>query len=46
MRQSPALLRARAPYLVKNWLLGSAIFATAISICESYPPMFYGWFED
>ncbi|ORY08197.1 hypothetical protein BCR34DRAFT_488912, partial [Clohesyomyces aquaticus] len=32
MRAAPALLRARAQYLVKNTLTGAAICATAISI--------------
>ncbi|KAH7124164.1 hypothetical protein B0J11DRAFT_332394 [Dendryphion nanum] len=32
MRASPALLRARAPYLIKNTITGGAIVATAIGI--------------
>lgn len=33
-KQSPALIRARRPYLVKNMLVGGGIFAFAIGICE------------
>lgn len=33
MRQSPALLRARAPYLIKNTLTGFAICTLVIGIC-------------
>ncbi|KAF2013098.1 hypothetical protein BU24DRAFT_229860 [Aaosphaeria arxii CBS 175.79] len=36
MRASPALLRARAPYLIKNTITGTAIFATAIGIFDAY----------
>lgn len=32
-RQSAALIRARRPYLVKNILTGTAIFAFAIGVC-------------
>ncbi|EOD50028.1 hypothetical protein BKCO1_7100012 [Neofusicoccum parvum] len=31
-RQSPALIRARQPYLVKNILTGAAIFSFAIGV--------------
>ncbi|OCK80983.1 hypothetical protein K432DRAFT_404240 [Lepidopterella palustris CBS 459.81] len=31
-RQSPALIRARQPYLIKNALTGIAIFGFAISV--------------
>ncbi|KAK7191757.1 hypothetical protein PSPO01_02206 [Paraphaeosphaeria sporulosa] len=33
MRQSPALLRARAPYLIKNTITGFAICTMVIGIC-------------
>lgn len=33
MRASPALLRARAPYLVKNTITGAAVVTLVISIC-------------
>lgn len=33
MRQSPALLRARAPYLIKNTITGFAICTLVIGIC-------------
>ena len=33
MRASPALLRARAPYLVKNTITGFAICSLVIGIC-------------
>ncbi|TPX16567.1 uncharacterized protein E0L32_003861 [Thyridium curvatum] len=32
-RQSPALIRARRPYLVKNAVLGAGIAAFAIGVC-------------
>ncbi|KAJ2998097.1 hypothetical protein NUW58_g433 [Xylaria curta] len=32
-RQSPALIRARKPYLVKNAVVGSAVAAFAIGVC-------------
>ncbi|EKG22269.1 hypothetical protein MPH_00448 [Macrophomina phaseolina MS6] len=31
-RQSPALIRARQPYLVKNLVTGAAIFSFAIGV--------------
>lgn len=34
MRASPALLRARAPYLIKNTITGTAIVSLVIGICE------------
>jgi cytochrome c oxidase assembly factor 3 len=34
MRASPALLRARAPYIVKNAITGTAVCALVISICK------------
>ena len=34
MRASPALLRARAPYLLKNTITGFAICSLVIGICE------------
>lgn len=33
MRASPALLRTRAPYLVKNTITGAAICTLVIGIC-------------
>jgi hypothetical protein len=33
MRAQPALLRARAPYLIKNTITGFAIFGLVIGIC-------------
>jgi cytochrome c oxidase assembly factor 3 len=36
MRASPALLRTRAPYLVKNTITGAAICTLVIGICT--PP--------
>jgi cytochrome c oxidase assembly factor 3 len=33
MRASPALLRTRAPYLVKNTITGIAICSLVIGIC-------------
>lgn len=33
-RQSPALIRARRPYLVKNAVTGFAIMSFAIGVCE------------
>ena len=33
MRAQPALLRARAPYLVKNTITGAAICTLVIGIC-------------
>jgi cytochrome c oxidase assembly factor 3 len=33
MRASPALLRARAPYLIKNTITGFAICSLVIGIC-------------
>ena len=33
MRQSPALIRARRPYLVKNAVLGLGITAVAVGVC-------------
>lgn len=33
MRASPALLRARAPYLLKNTITGFAICSLVIGIC-------------
>jgi cytochrome c oxidase assembly factor 3 len=33
MRASPALLRARAPYLIKNTITGFAICTLVIGIC-------------
>lgn len=38
MRASPALLRARAPYLVKNTITGFAICALVIGICTRCVP--------
>ena len=35
MRASPALLRARAPYLIKNTITGFAICSLVIGICTS-----------
>jgi hypothetical protein len=35
MRASPALLRTRAPYLIKNTLTGLAICGLVIGICMS-----------
>lgn len=32
-RQSPALIRARRPYLFKNAVVGSAIAALTIGVC-------------
>ncbi|KAF2196570.1 hypothetical protein GQ43DRAFT_251034 [Delitschia confertaspora ATCC 74209] len=32
MRASPALLRARAPYLIKNTIMGTAICAMVVGI--------------
>lgn len=34
-RQSAALIRARRPFLVRNIVTGTAIFAFAISVCKS-----------
>jgi hypothetical protein len=34
-RQSPALIRARRPYLVKNAVVGLSISAFAIGICTT-----------
>lgn len=34
MRQSPALIRARRPYLVKNTVLGLGITAFAVGVCK------------
>ncbi|KAJ4372326.1 hypothetical protein N0V83_004100 [Neocucurbitaria cava] len=36
MRASPALLRARAPYLVKNTITGFAICSLVIGISDTY----------
>jgi cytochrome c oxidase assembly factor 3 len=36
MRASPALLRTRAPYLVKNTITGLAICSLVIGICMCY----------
>jgi Ca2+/H+ antiporter len=33
MRAQPALLRARAPYLIKNTITGAAICGLVIGIC-------------
>jgi cytochrome c oxidase assembly factor 3 len=33
-RQTAALIRARRPYIFKNMLVGSAIFAFVIGVCE------------
>jgi hypothetical protein len=33
MRASPALLRARAPYLIKNTITGVAICSLVVGIC-------------
>jgi len=33
MRASPALLRTRAPYLVKNTITGAAICTLVVGIC-------------
>jgi cytochrome c oxidase assembly factor 3 len=35
MRASPALLRARAPYLIKNTITGTAIVGLVIGICAN-----------
>lgn len=35
MRASPALLRARAPYLLKNTITGFAICSLVVGICAS-----------
>lgn len=35
MRAQPALLRARAPYLVKNTITGMAVCGLVISICTN-----------
>ena len=35
MRASPALLRARAPYLLKNTITGFAICTLVVGICAS-----------
>lgn len=44
-RQSAALIRARQPYLVRNIVTGTAIFAFAISVCmlsnQDYPTLSY-----
>lgn len=37
MRASPALLRARAPYLIKNTITGVAICTLVIGICMLCP---------
>ncbi|KAI0553311.1 hypothetical protein F4679DRAFT_580530 [Xylaria curta] len=37
-RQSPALIRARKPYLVKNAVVGSAFAAFAIGVCKPLTP--------
>lgn len=37
MRQSPSLIRARRPYLVKNALIGVGLFALTGGICTSPP---------
>lgn len=34
-RQSPALIRARRPYLVKNAITGVAIMGFAFGVCKS-----------
>ena len=36
MRASPALLRTRAPYLIKNTITGFAICTLVIGICMAY----------
>lgn len=36
-RQSPALIRARRPYLVKNAITGIAIMSFALGVCTSSP---------
>jgi len=36
MRAQPALLRARAPYLIKNTITGFVICSLVIGICECY----------
>lgn len=38
MRASPALLRARAPYLLKNTITGFAICSLVIGICKILAP--------
>jgi len=42
MRAQPALLRARAPYLIKNTLTGFAICGLVVGICTpASTPMFW-----
>ena len=36
MKASPALLRARAPYLIKNTITGFAICTLVIGICTPH----------
>lgn len=36
MRASPALLRTRAPYLIKNTITGFAICTLVIGICMAH----------
>jgi len=38
MRASPALLRARAPYILKNTISGVAICALVVGICTLHAP--------
>jgi len=38
MRASPALLRARAPYILKNTISGVAICALVVGICTLHVP--------
>ena len=38
MKASPALLRARAPYLIKNTITGFAICTLVIGICTPHLP--------
>ena len=44
MRASPALLRARAPYLIKNTITGAAICTLVIGICMA--PASSAWSMD
>ncbi|KAA6409724.1 MAG: cytochrome c oxidase assembly mitochondrial [Lasallia pustulata] len=37
-RQAAALIRARQPFLIKNIITGSALFAFTICICKSPSP--------
>jgi cytochrome c oxidase assembly factor 3 len=43
MRASPALLRARAPYLIKNTITGFCICSLVIGICMPPAGMYLDW---